>query len=42
MAYQSAYHQTFDGGNGIDEHFQGEDDSYELLQDENNIDVLLN
>ncbi len=42
MAYQSAYHPPFDGGNGIDEHFQGEGDSYELLQDENNIDVLLN
>ncbi len=42
MAHQSAYHPTFDGGNGVDEHFQGQDDSYELLQDENDIDVLLN
>ncbi len=39
---QPAYPPAFDGGNGIEEHFQGEGGSYELLQDENDIDTLLN
>ncbi len=39
---QPAYPPAFDEGNGMDEHFQGENDSYELLQDEEDVDVLLN
>ncbi len=36
------YPPAFDEGNGMDEHFQGENDSNELLQDEEDVDVLLN
>ncbi len=39
---QSAYPPAFDEGNGMDEHFKGKNDSNELLQDEENVDVLLN